>query len=101
MCYIMAGAPRTRHISIRVLSFDYEWYAKVARAVNRPVTEVMKDALTAYRTLMQLPGVSLFKTLPELRGELVGAQQAGVPIADVPNDDGRPKRRRKGRPGDK
>lgn len=61
-----------------MLTVDKEFYDKIAEAQGRTLSDLLRDALTAYRVLETLPLMVTLKSLPELRGELVQAYEAGV-----------------------
>jgi hypothetical protein len=77
--------PRTVYVGVRILDVDHEWYEKLANLTGKSFSDTIRDSLTAYRALMQSPGVAIFKPVDELRGELVGAYQAGTAL-QIPND---------------
>ena len=79
------GRARTAYIGVRIMDVDKEWYEKLAHLTGKSFSDTIRDSLTAYRALMQSPGVAIFKPVDELRGELVGAYQAGNAL-QIPND---------------
>ena len=90
------GPIPTRYTPVRLAEWDREWYAKLAKTTGRTLSDVIRDALTAYRALMQLPGIAFVRPIQELNTELIQAYREGIPIADLPNNDApKPKRTRK------
>ncbi len=79
------GPIRTVYTPFRMFATDREWYQKLAHATGKSLSEVLRDALTAYRAIAQLPGIASMKPLGQLESELREAYKAGV-VADVPND---------------
>ena len=77
--------PRTVYVGVRILDVDHEWYEKLANLTGKSFSDTIRDSLTAYRALMQSPGVAIFKPVDELRGELVGAYKAGSAL-QIPDD---------------
>lgn len=90
---------QSKYVAFRMGPADYQWYVKLSEARRESLSDTIRSALTAYRALMQLPGVAFVRPLSELRGELVAAYQERAPIADILNDGNPATRKSRGRSG--